>query len=276
MSVVNKIEKTYLDILRVVVLTVASLLLIVAIVAGILGFSGTVGHSEKLVSPRKVVTDEVINKMKPPLGDAANSTIKTPEEKPADDLYKNQYQKIVDSLDLFVKNYAGVMESVDKKKAMVYVASLANQFENEETKSDYVTGMVDTVEKALKSDTVIARVKKNPKDKITAPPVDPVQPVFNENGELVVPPAIVESPFKESPVAVSTEVISQYTELFNKNIAEAAAENNRNEMGKAENTAAAMMKLYISGGAFLAFILVIFISVLVKIERNLRLMAEKP
>lgn len=279
MSVVNKVEKTYLDILRIVVLAVASILLILAIVTGIIGFSGTFGSGDGNVSPKKVVPEDVIQEMVPASENKSEMPKSANSNKKADDPFKEQYRKIAEAISLFVKTYGAGIESVDNDKVIAFVSGRTDSIKEDDAKERFITGLEETVEKGLKSEIVISRVKKDPSaKKIDPPAAEPVLLGMDENGQPVYAPVspIAESPFKESPTEIAMQLVNLYEDNFNKKIDEASEQELKNKMAKAENSAKATMQLYIAGGAFLAFILVIFVSVLVKIERNLRVMSEKP
>jgi hypothetical protein len=281
MSVVNKLEITYLEILRIVVLVIATILLVVTIVAGFGGLGGMSILDSKNISPDKVTLDEVIKELAPhqSVPGSPNDNSNSSSKAPPDDPYNLRYEKIAGFIDVFVNSYSGGAESVEKEKVVSYLASLADKYDVADMKTTYVDGLTDTVDKALKSEVVIARVKKSPAEiaKETNRQMEASLATSGIPGQTESPPNIsAPSPIKESPIQVSIEVVDKFTTIFNKKIAAAEALTAKVEVERLANRAASMTKLYIAGGAFMTFLMVVFVSILVKIERNLRVVAERP
>ena len=149
--------------------------------------------------------------------------------------------------------------------------------------------MSDTVDKALKNELIIKRTIREKSTKKSAPPKAPThqkQEVTHEDGTVSIdevevpaetlPPMQEENFFNESPLAIVNEVIGRYSDMFNANIANANEANAVKVAEKFANKASAMMTLYVAAGAFILFLSIIFTLILVKIERNLRVMSEKP
>jgi hypothetical protein len=287
MSVLNKLEVTYLNLLRGVLLVIASILVIVALLAGVKGLIGITGFGSGDVKPEKITPDQIINAVnEKPKADAAAPKAEAHEKK-AEDAYNAQYEKIANTVIGFVAKYSNNTEKVGKNELIAYFAATTNAYP-ENVREAYINGLADTFEKALKDGSIIKRTIKV-KGVIKAPaPVAPVhqtQEVTNEDGtvsteEIATPaetlPVAQNNAFNESPSALVDAIALKYNEFFNASIAAAAEANAVKVAEKLESKASALMTLYIAGGAFFAFLWLIFMSIIVKIERNLRVISEKP
>lgn len=274
MSFVNKLEKSYLDLLRVAVLVIASLLLLAAIVLCGIGAYSVLGKNDVVVKPEKVRAEDVIKDVSP-ASEATSDTVVTGDKaKAVNDPLKPYFEKIAVSIDGFVKAYSGGAEQADKGKVEEYLSTKAHVYNDENVRLEYISGLQATMDAALKNNVIIGRVKKSPQK---APAIVAAAPVFDENGVPVESaPVYQEQPFKESPFKIVGEVIESYTAHFDKLISDARDEKMQREAENIEKKASGMYMLYIAFGLFGTFLLVIFMSILVKIERNLRTIADKP
>ena len=240
MSIVNRLEQTYLNVLRVVILTIASALLIVSLVAGTFGMLGVTSFSDSNVKPGKVSTDDVIQELLPQHKAEAAKPKNTEPEKAKEDPYSKQLGKLADMIGAFInKHGAAAGEKAPERDRLIEVfKGRVDAYSEPEIATSYVDGLVDAYEKSLNHEGVLNRVKN------------------------------------ESPIGVVNQILEKFTILFNEKLRKAEMENNKKLAEKIANSAASMMKLYVAAGAFVLFLLVVFVSILVKIERNLRVMAD--
>jgi hypothetical protein len=289
MSVLNKLEVTYLNLLRGALLVIATILIAVALGAGIKGLIGITGFGSGDVRPENVSVDQVIQALtEKPKEEVVTPKAETSEKK-TDDPYSQQYEKIVTTSIGFIKKYSNNSEDADKKEFITFLSAKTNLYETDDLKASYINGLSDTVDKALKNELIIQRTVKVKSAKQPALPIAPThqtQEVTNEDGtvsieEVEVPaeplPSMQdENSFNESPLAIVDEVIARYTDMFNANIANANQANAAKMAEKFADKASALVTLYVAAGAFFLFLSIIFTLILVKIERNLRVMSEKP
>lgn len=273
MSIVNNVEKSYLDLLRVVVLVVATILLILSLIAGLSGGLGFFNFGDGVVSPEKVTVDEVIQDLAPRPQEVNKPAEKSQVDQKKVDPFQDKYEKIVERISLFVK--ANSKESINKDAAIEFISKNTNRYDDPLIRESYINGLSDTVDQAFKSDIVVSRLKTV--DKVAPSKVEAVPASAAEGEEVApVPEAQDLKIKKESPIDISIEVIEKYTEHFNAKIAVANEETAKNQAEKALNKAGSLIKLYVAGAAFFLFLLVVFVSILIKIERNLRVIADKP
>lgn len=289
MSVLNKLEVTYLNVLRGVLLVIASILVIVALLAGVKGLIGITGFGGSDVKPEKITPDQIIQAVnEKPKSDTVAPKAENNEKK-MEDAYSAQYEKIANIVIGFVTKYSNKTENLGKKEIVAYLTTATNAYP-EEIRAAYINGLSDAFEKALKDESIIKRTIKlkgvvnSPAPAVVAPTHE-TQEVTNEDGsvsteEITIPtetvPVVQTNAFNESPMDLVNAVQNKYNELFNASIAAANEANAEKLAEKLADKASALMTLYVAGGAFFLFLLLIFISILVKIERNLRVMSEKP
>ena len=76
--------------------------------------------------------------------------------------------------------------------------------------------------------------------------------------------------FKESPIGIANATMKTYIDLFDKQLADRERAIPEKDAAEIARKAEATQQLYIAAGAFGSFLLLVFISIVVKIERNLR------
>jgi hypothetical protein len=295
MSIIQKLEDSYHGILRVVVIVTATLLLVGAVVFGVMSLKGMLPASQGHAAVEKVDPKDVLAKMAP--SERASTQADGPkEEQTADEkkVHGPGYDKIFASSSAFVTKYSKGTQSINKDSLFKFLDTKSDVYDTDDLKSGYIDGLAAAMESSLLDARVVARVylpaapakpvrpvpvpvappapapdqEQNP-DAEAAPAVEAVEPVAEA-------PAVVEKAYKESPVAVVEEVITVYTDMFNQKIEKADEASKEKQMAQAEAKANSTMRMTIAGGVFGLFLLVIFLSIVIRIERNLRTIAAKP
>jgi hypothetical protein len=93
---------------------------------------------------------------------------------------------------------------------------------------------------------------------------------------IPAPPVIPDKPFKESPIGVLGEIIDAYSAIFDSNLNEPKDKQSQKLQEQMADKAASTMQMYVAAGLFRVFLLVVFLSIVIRIERNLREIASKP
>lgn len=261
MSVINRLEVKYLNILRGVVILAASISLILAIAMGLIGGSNYLNIFGSKEKAKEVSSEDVIKILSPKSEDKKSQEEKTTpkNDKPTEDLYQKDYESIAEIMINFVRNTPSTCEKVNfiKDKLIDYLKRKTD-FDNEEHKKLYVRGLRRDLPDILKSKVVLDRTKQ------------------------VAPSSIAEDPNNQTnadpnncPIKVARSVLDAYLELAYENIELAEQENDRENKAAAEKFATSTPQLYTAGGAFATFLILAFILILVKIERNIRELAER-
>jgi hypothetical protein len=251
MSSFEKLETTYLSILRAGILVIASLMLVLSVIFSVAGLSkiqifSFLGGKE---TP-KVDAVEVLNKInKADSGkqddsevsiiDGSSQTIENKEDPNAE-----YYKRYVNAVVAFLQSYSS--ESVDAnlgnryQKESIYsiIKEMSEQYKDKKVIRSFVSGIVETLESAL-------RDKK-----------------------------IIDMTVNRSAGSVIDDVVVTYVNAFNEKYQKINAENAEKEIKKAEDRSAAVIQLSMAGSSFLIFLLLIFLMIFVKIELNLREMAK--
>lgn len=267
MSALQRVEETYLSILRFVIIAVSSILLVVSVVVGLMAVSNMKDSSEKEPPVASINLDEVINKVaagseKPAEAKATKAEKKSPELN-ADPNHK-YYQRTADAIIKFVEKTAKGYMTVAPEQVISFVKSKAERYQGDSiTMRSFASGLAETMEKGLVHPAILKRVEKSS----VAMPAQ--SNVTEEEGQQYAQPAL-QAPFKENPLEIVDELLGNYSELFAKTEMAKEEAKNRALAEEIERKANASQQLYIAGGSFVSFLFLVFISIVVKIERNLR------
>lgn len=281
MSLIQKLENSYLGILRVVVIAAASLLLLVAVVMGVLSLKGMFPSAEKAIETTAVDTKEVLAQVTPDEPKKATDGDQKPAANVATkdvNIHQAEFDKIFAKTDAFVKKYSKNTEAIEKEDLNQYLIRKMSPYETEEFKTKYVVGLLSTIDASLQDIKVISRVEKV----ATTPAVAPAAQVVstdtqNNDSTEGVPVAapVAEKPFKESPIAIVQKIVDSYTSIFNRKISDAKEKQQEIALEQLQAKANSTMQMYVAAGLFGFFLLVVFLSIVIKIERNLREIANK-
>ncbi|MDE2584708.1 MAG: hypothetical protein KGN39_04860 [Betaproteobacteria bacterium] len=271
MSALQKIEETYLGILRLVIIAVASLLLVASVVIGLLAFSGLNGGSRTQDFETGVKADEVINKVG---AEKKKETKQLPQgKKQGGDLVvadpnDRYYVRTAEAVIKFADKYAPGYFQISKDRLVNVSKNAAEQYRDTKTSTEFASGLAETMEKAMSSPVIIKRVEKPKTGSSPKPAAEQQEPSADE--------VVADVPFNESPLDIAQEIFETYKTLFAEREAEKVAAKERQIAEELERKATAQTQLYIAAGAFASFLFLVFISIVVKIERNLRDITLQP
>ena len=273
MSVLKRIEEAYLDVLRFIIIAAASLLLLGAIVAaGMAGNNwgkrtGAGDQTNVSVAPEEVA--DMVVAMK---ADAAPSAGKPVPDAAAQSkkVDPNQafHERTATAVYNFVTKYGKGAETIDKSRVISVTSTKARQYKDPATEAEFAQGVALTMEKTL-SDPKIIKLVELPAESVK-PPQAPTEAVPGGDAADIQPVPSVALPFKESPIGIVNNVLDTYSRLFAERIEKKVSDRNQAELEESAHKATAMTQLYFAAGAFGAFLMLVFISIVVKIERNLR------
>lgn len=246
MGILNKVENAYLTILRLVALTGATLALIFAVGIGFSAASKLLSPEPKdipstLLRPQNELNLETfITQNKP----KAHTQEKTDDSNKVEDEIKNS------DLDAAATNtskyYMGVFEgtNVDHNKVRDLMIKGASIFPGE-TKNTYFKSLnefsAELLKKIAEQKALVTATQSAGQDVNTAPG------------------------FIDIDAAIKWH-FDQFSAMVEKNKAEAEQRQQEYTSAKESGT----QELYVAAGSFGAFLLVVFIFIIIKIERNLR------
>ncbi len=281
MSVLKRVEEAYLEVLRFIIIAAASLLLLGAIVVAGLAASnwsshGDTGESANVpIKPEDVTSKVVANKAdatpakETPALDAASSTKKV-------DPNQAFHERTAVAIFNFVTKYGKGVETIDKPSVLDVARAKSAQYSDAAVAAEFAQGLAVTMEKALADPKVIKLVELAPP--AAKPAATASAPAAAAGTEEVIEGADqpVARPFKESPIGIVNDVLGTYMHLFAEKVDKKAQEKAQAEIDEAARKATALTQFYFAAGAFGAFLMLVFISIVVKIERNLRALGPIP
>jgi len=240
MASYEKLELTYLKILRKAIIFFASLSLVVVIVASAIGlFNIGAFNFPSSNAPDITSTDvvEVLTAKDNETPDAAPAVAPEQEEK---DPLQEYYDRCFSAIHDFSTTHDPSIDPNEFIKGFINEIEIrTHRFDEQDIAKAYVSGLADTFKKALKDNAVIELTKKY------------------------------------HPLDVANSVYNTYNKMFYENL---QAKINKKEADASEaamKRAGGLGILTFAGGAFLSFLLLAFLMIFVKIELNLRQMAEK-
>lgn len=232
-SVLQNIENFYLAILRVVVIGVAGLLLAAVVYFG-LNSIGATSPAPAEVPTNPQVSSEAFKKALMGEAGISNTTTDTVRPPEGNSGIREEYVKVANILDEYYAKELSYSGGLNEGALAEWYSQSGEIFSTEELNQAFAAGF-------------LARV---------------TEVVADENFRkwMVI---------KEPEDALS-EIISVYKADFDKQVEEARAANEEAQIEHAAKKAESLQMLYVAGAAFLAFLLIVFLSIIIRIERNLR------
>jgi hypothetical protein len=232
----EKLENAYLAILRFVVIAIAGILLVVALILGINSFIAFQFEPiAKEITPQ-VSEQELIQGI----------TKKPDEPQPQSEFNKVDgntkkidpnaafYERASNAISTFVTKYSGGAQSVDKAQVIEILKKTAESLKDPKLVNAFAKGFADSIEKTL------------------------------------IDPSVIKMAQTTSPLDIVKQALKLFTQKFHEQIEKANKEFAVKQKEYAEKKAVGIQSLYFAGGAFFAFLMVVFLSVIIRIERNLR------
>jgi hypothetical protein len=289
MSLIQKLENSYVAILRVFVIVIATILLLAAAVTGVSSLKGMLPGAQEKADVAEVDPKDVLAQVAPGEKRSTADEERHPTEtnQPKANPYAADYDKAYAAVNAFVTKTSKNTLKIERADLSRALDQNLSNYDADNIKARYISGLAATFAASLGDKRLIARVEKPelPKRRQAAVPVP--APVQNEaDGEQMAAeqpapapepePVLDEKPYKESPFDVVNEVLNTYNKMFTQKLAEAKEKQEAAAAEHMEAKASAAMRLYVAGGLFASFLLVIFLTIAIRIERNMREIAARP
>lgn len=234
----QKIENAYLAILRVVVILTAGVLLAGVVIYGLKSFQGFYEPKQD-PKPPQVSSKELTTQLtaKPSGQDIQTNESETTEESaPRETPGENNqyYARASDVIVNFVAKQSDNQESVIKSKVEEVIRGNAESQSTPELVTAYAKGFAEAIDGTLATPSIAILARQS------------------------------------SATEVVINALSAYNESFHKQLAENEAKYAEEQQKHLEKKADSMMSLYIAAGAFGMFLMVVFLSIFIRIERHLR------
>lgn len=287
MSIIQKLENSYVAILRVVVIVVATILLVGAAVMGTMSLKGMLPASqEKIevgsVDPKDVLAEVAPNEKRVALDAGLHAT--EPDHAKANP-YLADYEKAYAAVVSFVNKTSKSSMQIDKARFFAVLDQNVAGYDADEVKAKYISGLAAAFGTSLGDKRLIARIEKPLASKLrpaAAPVPAPASVQVDGEGAASEQPApapepvVEEKPYKESPLVVVDEVLTAYNKMFNQKLAEAREKQVVAAAEHMDAKVSATTRMYVAAGLFGTFLLVIFLTIAIRIERNIREIAARP
>lgn len=229
----QKLENFYLAILRFVVLLVAGLLLVAVVILAIRS-TASLNSAPVPVNEMPQVAQATVK------NDVLATAVNTPDQsvtanpKTAQDPNKVYYAQAAASiLNFFNSNFPG-QYNLDPQKVANIIKEQTDTFDTDDLKAAYANGIATNISSVLAD------------------------------------PAIVEFAKSHKPGDVVEGVIDSFTREFNQQVKDTQAKNDAAQAKYLAEQHAARQGLYAAAAGFGIFLLIVFLSIVIRIERNLR------
>jgi len=233
----QKLENAYLAILRTVVIIASGVLLIGIVMFGLGALKGFGDGPSDKINPPTVASDAIIEKITAPksMSEARkNAAEEPPPESRAVDPNQKYYDSSAKAIVAFVVRVSGGAENPNEQHVSEITKGRAEAYKSDQLTAAYAKGFSESVAMVL-ADKKIEDLAKN-----------------------------------TSALDVVNQMLNTFTEEFNAKI---EAERERISTAQQEHIQAkaeSASNLYLAGACFGLFLLIVFLSIFIKIERNLR------
>ena len=236
----QKLENAYLAILRFVVIAVAGVLLVAVVILGFNSFKAIQFEPvAKEIAPL-VSEQELIKGISKKSASPKSEPNQSGGETKTIDSNAAFYERSANAIATFVAKYSGGAESVEKGQVVNITKNRAESLGDPKLVTAFAKGFADAIEKTLADPSVIKMAQTT------------------------------------SALDVINTALNIFTQNFSKQIEEENAQFATKQQEYIEKKAEGMQSLYVAAGAFVSFLMIVFLSIIIRIERNLRHLENKP
>ena len=256
MAILQKLETSYLAILRFVVILISGLLLIAALYLSLSALvnmrdGAKPGEINPKVAPDQIVTDITRTQPNPAVHPAKPDA---PAPQPPVDPNHANYERAASIIVSFMNKYGRGAEASKESVTNVVKTRVEAQYTPALVKV-CAAGLPGVLERVLSDKKVIELVRR---------------PIWSESSDdLFQHDLAVGRP----PVWMVNMTLEHYFTTFNQQVDQALAKEEAERAEEAIRKQNAMQSLYMAGGVFGAFLLLALLAIIVRVERNLRPLA---
>lgn len=258
MTMLQKLENAYLSILRFTVILIAGLLLMCAAFFTMNGLPAIMAAPTANIETPQITADEIIARMPADkqkktseLSPSATAT-KAGKSESADEVH---LEKIISIILKFVREKANGTVELDASFVKEVIRNSAKEQDSPELATAYLKILSDIIEPTLYSPKVKTMLQT---------------PTSNQAADTQA----ADPNEQNAVVRVINKLLSQYRDNFEASLNEQRKKNAAAIERHAKAQANALISLYAAFGSFATFMLVVFMSIFIKIERNLRPIAS--
>ena len=258
MAILQKLETSYLAILRFVVIVISGLLLVATLILSVTALVNLRDGPESGQSTPKVTPDQIVKDLTKTQA-KSGAPITRPSSAQATqapvDPNHAEYERAANIIVSFVSRY-GRGEEVPKDAVIRVVKNRVETQPTPELIKACASGLPGILEKVLLDKKVVELVSR---------------PVWSESSDDLQQHDMTVG---RSPVWVANMVLDQYFAMFKQQVDQAMVDEEIERSGQAIRKEQAMQNLYMAAAAFGAFLLLALLAIIVRVERNLRPLAH--
>lgn len=287
MSIIQKLENSYVAILRVVIIIFATILLIGAVGLVVMSLVEKFG-SAPAGKTIKVDTSKVLTAVVPAAEAPAAAS-----EAAKGRAYQAEFDKAYALVTPFVQKHSAGKETLDKEVLFATLDGAMERFDEPAMQKAYITGWNETMSASLKDKRILERAAAINAPAPAAQPVAQAPAVQAESEEVAVDGETSEEVTDDAAAAAAaaaeemseeveasgdtaegivTEISNAYSEQFSTQYMENLLKPDTEGSAKMGS----MTYMIAAASIFFSFLCVIFLTVTIRIERNLREIAYRP
>lgn len=232
-DMLQKLENAWLNILRAVVVIASGLLLACVVIFGLATLQGFGEGPGEALAPPAVESAALLKQMTAPAA-ASSASAAGAAATPAGDPNKVYYDRTTAAIVTFVAKHSSGGEVADRDQVFEITRDRAESFDTPALVTGYAQGLAETMEALLAS------------------------------------AALQKQAAASAALDVVNRVLDLYTEEFNRQLEASQAEISQARQEHLQDKADAARNLYFALAAFGLFLLIVFLSIFIRIERNLR------
>ncbi|MFZ5562096.1 MAG: hypothetical protein ACOY41_11360 [Pseudomonadota bacterium] len=234
-DMLQKLENAWLNILRAVVVVASGLLLACVVIFGLATLQGFGEGPGEALAPPAVESAALLKQLTAPAATAASgASAAGAAAAPAGDPNKVYYDRTTAAIVTFVAKHSSGGEVADRDQVFEITRDRAESFDTPALVTGYAQGLAETMEALLASS------------------------------------ALQKQAAASTALDVVNRVLDLYTEEFNRQLEASQAEISQARQEHLQDKADAARNLYFALAAFGLFLLIVFLSIFIRIERNLR------
>lgn len=227
----QKLEDFYLAILRFVVILVAGVLLVTVVLLAVRSVDALSPPPEP-TKATPTVSQSALKKTVLTVDNAQPGT--TASAGTEADPNQSYYNHVGASIKTFFDTHFAGQYNINPNGLADFVKERASAYESDEIKSAYAKNLSENIDALLADKDLIAYAKSN------------------------------------EPGPTIDRIVNSFTEEFNRQITETESENQEKQDAYLAAKAQSQRNLYMAVSAFGIFLLIVFLSIIIRIERNLR------
>ena len=232
----QKLENIYLTILRAVVIITSGIVLLFALIFSLAALKGLAGGAGGTVAAPEVSADTIITRMTTPesADEAQRWQYGTADEYDAPNPNQPHYAAAAAAIARFVTEASGGTLQINQPYIAEHLKHRAEMYDSEDFAAAYAKGITATAREMTGNETIAPLVNRT------------------SAGDVV------------------DQMINIFTTQFEADLNAEYERASEAREAQAQAKADAANSLYLAGASFALFLLIVFLSIFIKIERNLR------